>query len=332
MNRLPAAGILLLLFVLTLGAVLVAPLIGATPLDYRAVFLEGDPDSPDRIIFFSVRLPRVIFAAVAGGALALAGTLTQTILRNDLATPYTLGVAGGAAVGALLALRVMGLEGSAFVAGGALLGAFATVAVILACARALSSREGAATLVLIGVSLNLLAGSAILMIQYAADPMQAFQMIRWSMGAVDVVTWTPVALVGAALGAALVRAALWGASLNALAIGDEGAAALGVDPARVRFQALALAAIVTALVVAHAGPIGFVGLLVPHFLRRVFTGDHRFLVPASALAGAAFLVVCDAGARWFGGGLEVPVGLVTALIGGPVFLAVLIRQGLRAPG
>ena len=179
---------------------------------------------------------------------------------------------------------------------------------------------------MIGVTVNILLGSVILVIQYLADPFETFLMLRWLMGAVDVTGWTQPALLAVAAAAALLLSVAMARRLDALELGDLPAHSLGVDPARVRLFGLALASAATAVVVSVCGPIGFVGLLVPHAIRHAFGRGHAILLPASSLAGAAFLVASDAVARSIGGSIEVPVGIVTSLLGGPMFLALLARR------
>ncbi len=321
---------------LALAALVVAalcPLIGSTPIDLaRALGLKGaaaggGAANLDAQILFGIRLPRVLFGLLAGGALAMSGAVFQALLRNDLATPYTLGVSGGATVGALLALRW-----APGVAGGAItpLAAFATAALAVALIYALASLRGPgappATLLLAGVTLNLLFGSIILFIQYLSDPYQTYTLLRWLMGGLDISGYGAALALGgatAAGGAALLALAR---SLNLISFGDQTAAHLGVAVERTRLIALAAASLMTAIVVSFAGPIGFVGLIIPHALRRLFGADHRVLLPACALAGGAFLVVCDTGARTVFAPTELPVGVVTSFLGAPFFLYILFRR------
>lgn len=305
-----------------------APLVGSVEISLARAFdstIAADSNR-DAAILFNLRLPRVACAAAAGALLALAGALTQGILRNDLATPYTMGISSGAAVGSLLAIQLGGIGGQAGVGSAALAGAAGTMVAVLAIARRMASFEASPTLVLVGVTVNILLGSVILVIQYLADPFETFLMLRWLMGAVDVTGWTQPSLLGVAAVAALLLSAGGARRLDTLELGDLSAHALGVDPAPARLAGLALASAATAAVVSICGPIGFVGLIVPHGMRRLFGRGHAVLLPASAIAGAAFLVASDALARSLGGSLEVPVGIVTSLLGGPLFLFLLMRR------
>jgi len=315
--------------VFVLAAAAICPFVGPTRLDWAQVLHWGagakgtagaaSASNPDAMIFYGLRLPRVLFGLVAGAALALAGAVFQALLRNDLATPYTLGISGGASVGALLVLRFMpatlaGIAGIWLLPFSSFLFAGLTVALVLGLARGggRSSHRAAppSTLLLAGVTLNLLFGSLILLIQYCSDPYSAFMMFRWLLGGLD------VALV---LTAPARR-------LNLLSMGEMTAAHLGVSVERTRLVCLGVASLMTAAVVAFSGPIGFVGLIVPHALRRVIGPDHRILLPSAAMAGAGFLVVCDAAARTVLAPSEIPVGVITSLLGAPFFLWILFRH------
>lgn len=306
---------------------LAAPFFGYSALDYEQVFNFSIPpeENADAAIFFDLRLARVVFAALVGGALATAGAVFQVALRNDLATPYTLGISGGATLGTLAAIK-MGAMGAGMATGG-LLGAAVAVVAILALARSLrGSGESTVTLLLAGVTLNLVFGSVVLLVQYLSNPYETFFIVRWLMGGVDVVGLGRSAWLGPFLLAGFL--VLWAQAqpLNLINLDDQTARSLGENPDRRRLQVVAVAAALTALVVAFAGPIGFVGLIIPHGVRRVLGADNRFVLPGSALAGAAFLVLADTVGRTVGGAQEVPVGVVTALVGGPVFLGILLRR------
>lgn len=328
----PVLGALLALLA---AALLLTPCIGPTPISItraldRSIPLDANTDA---VIFFGTRLPRVLFAALVGAALAVGGAVYQALLRNDLATPYTLGVSGGASFGALLALRV---APSLFAAGGlparlwvpvmALGGAALAMALVVGLAGRSRRSDRTNTLLLSGVTLNLLFASGILIVQYLSDPHQAYAMLRWMMGGLDV---SSLALSGwLALPVVAAIGVLWGQShaLNVLSIGDRTAHHLGIDAERTRLVGLGAASLLAALVVAYAGPIGFVGLIVPHALRRLVGPDHRLLLPAVALGGATFLLLCDTLARTLAAPLELPVGIITAALGGPFFLWVLFRR------
>jgi iron complex transport system permease protein len=310
------------------GALLAALSIGVHDVSFARALDATIPrdQNIDRTILLSVRLPRALFGAVAGGILAMAGATFQALLRNDLATPYTLGVSGGASLAALGAMTLG--AGGVLVAPASLVGAAVAVAAVLLLASAAGRGSGARieTILLGGVTLNLLFSSGILVVQFLADPYEAYGIVRWLMGGLDVTALSVPLGVGAG-GLAGFAVLLWQArALNVMTLGDDAALHLGFDPQRARLVCLAAASGATALVVAWSGPIGFVGLIVPHAVRRVLGPDHRTLLPATLLAGAVFLVACDALGRAVGGVREIPVGIITSLVGGPFFLALLVQR------
>ncbi len=288
-------------------------------------------DSVAYQIVFRQRLPRTLLGLLVGFSLGVAGTAFQAILRNPLADPYTLGVASGSAVGAVIAISIpysfaLGPLSSVQVA--SLLGAALIVALIyrLGVRRRVLRIEA---LLLGGVTVALVGSSAILLVRTLVDPLQLVAIDRWMMGglavigAKDLAAILPMALPGLAL--LLMQAS----AFNQLALGDEMAFGRGVDPTRVQRTAFVAGSLVTAAAVSVSGPIGFVGLIVPHAVRRVIGPDHRLLLPCAGLAAAAFLVLCDTLARIVLAPAELPVGVVTALVGGPVFVVLLQRRGAR---
>lgn len=320
-----------LLAVALVVAAIVCPLLGSTRLDLWKVFAaDGGADAQ---IFFTARLPRVLFAMVAGAGLALAGVVYQALLRNDLADPYTLGVSGGASFGALLVLHLVP-AGMLLVALplASFAGAGSAVAIVYTLSAMRQRRVDPAKLLLAGITLNLLFSSGILLIQYLSDPYQTFSMIRWMMGGVDVSAVRIPAVVAAFVAPCAVIILLQAKRMNLLTLGDMTAAHLGVDVARTKGLLLAAASLMAAAIVAYAGPIGFVGLLVPHIARRLVGADHRLLLVPSALTGALLLLVCDTVARSLPSliprmpGSEIPVGIVTAFLGAPFFLVLLLRR------
>lgn len=321
-------GVALALLALVWAAVLVgAPMIGSHPVSFGAV-LNGDPTAV--AIFWQLRLPRVLLALLAGGGLALSGLGYQTLFRNSLAEPYTLGVASGAALGAVLALRFGGGAANAVGISGVALASFAGAlgATALVVGLALR-RHGVATqtLLLAGVAVSLSCSAIILFLQFLADSTQTFRMVRWMMGGLSVVGYREVLwLLPWTLGGSAVLLALrW--DLNLLLTGEELAASRGVDLARLRLQVLLVTSLMVGSLVAVAGPIGFVGLIVPHIVRRWVGSDHLHLALACLLGGGAFLTLCDAAARIVMAPAELPVGVLTALLGGPFFLSLLVLRG-----
>jgi cobalamin transport system permease protein len=320
--RLRPRTALLILLGLWLATLAIAPLVGSRSISLAAV-LQGEPTAAS--IFWQIRLPRVLLALLGGAALASSGLGFQTLFRNALAEPYTLGISSGAALGAVLALRYEGgqLLGFSLVALASFAGALAATALIVGLALRRQGIE-TPTLLLAGVAVSLSCSALILFLQYLADSTQTFRMVRWMMGGLSVVGYTEVLwlLPWVLGGSALLVALRW--ELNLLLTGEELAASRGVDLARLRLQVLLAASLMIGSLVAVAGPIGFVGLIVPHMLRRFVGHDHLFLVPACVLGGGAFLTLCDAAARTLMAPAELPVGILTALLGGPFFLWLLV--------
>jgi len=269
-----------------------------------------------------LRLPRALAAFAVGGLLALAGALMQVLLRNPLADPYVLGVSGGAAVGALAAMLV----GAAALAGpAAFAGALLSTFVVFALARSDAERApwAAARLLLTGVVVAAGWGAAIALLLALAPAAQVKGMVYWLLGDLSGAGMPGAAL--AVLAITLVASLAIARDLNALARGNDEAGALGVDVQRLALALYGLSALATAAAVTTAGSIGFVGLVVPHAMRLTLGNDQRLLLPASALAGGTLLVVADTAARTIVAPLELPVGVLTALIGVPAFLWLLNR-------
>ncbi len=316
---------------LAAAACLLAPLIGSTPLSLRRVFDRSIPfaDNADAQIFFVARLPRTLAAALVGASLAAAGVVFQGLLRNPLATPFTLGVSAGAALGAMLAITFpigLAFAGVSSVPIASFAGALGAVAIVYALATV--RRQGLSTTVLLlaGITLNAFFSSLILFIQYLADFSQTFRTVRWLMGDLDVGGYAPILsalpfmLAGFAAFAVLPRA------LNLLTLGADAAAARGVDVVRTQRLSFFSASLATGAAVSLGGPVGFIGIIVPHLVRLMVGSDHRIVLPASTLFGAAFLVACDTAARTIMAPMELPVGILTALVGGPFFLWLLLRR------
>jgi len=313
-------GVLLVALALAVGA-----LSGAAGFGWS--LLSGPDQASARAILWEVRLPRVLAAAALGAALALAGVAFQALVRNPLADPYVLGVSGGASVGGVAAL-VLGLP-----AAGLPVAAFGGALAALAGLRRLatvSGRMDVLTLLLTGAVFNATSAAAIVLVQTVASREELHALVFYLLGRVPPLAAGPLAVLAVAVLAAATLLGARGRALNALLLGEEGALQLGVDVERLKREVLAVGALLTALAVSWAGLIGFVGLVVPHVVRRLTGPDHRLLAPLSALSGAAFLVVADLVARIALVPRELPVGAVTALVGGPFFLLVLRRVPRRS--
>ena len=311
-------------------ACLLAPLAGSTPLSLARAFDWSQPyaSNVDAQIFFIARLPRVVAAALVGSSLAAAGVVFQALLRNPLATPFTLGISAGAALGAMLVLTfgsALAVATWASVPLASFAGAIAAVLVVYALARMRRRSFSTSVLLLAGVTLNSLLSALILLVQYFADMTQALQTVRWLLGDLDVASYAPVLAALPMLGLAVGTFFTLPRALNLLALGDEHATARGLDVIAVQRRAFFSASLATGAAVSIGGPIGFIGIVVPHMVRLMVGADHRLVVPASLGFGAAFLVGCDLVSRTVLAPIELPVGIVTALIGGPFFLWLLIR-------
>jgi iron complex transport system permease protein len=313
------------------AALLLAPLLGPTSISLGRAFDRTIPfaSNVDAQIFFVARLPRVAAAMLVGAALAAAGVVFQALLRNPLATPDTLGVSSGAALGAMIAITFhldFGIGGMPSVTLASLAGSIGALCIVYAVATA--RRRGLSTTVLLlgGVTMTAFFSALILFTQYLADFTDTFRTVRWLMGMLDVGSYTPLVGVLPILVPAFVLFATLPRSLDLISVGPDLAAARGVDVLRAERTALVSASLATGAAVSISGPIAFVGLVVPHLVRLLIGSDHRLVLPASALFGGAFLVSCDLVARTIFSPVEIPVGIVTALIGGPFFLWLLLRR------
>jgi iron complex transport system permease protein len=315
-------------FVATVAAVAIAPLVGSTPISFARAFSRTVPfaENVDAQIFFVARLPRVLAAALVGGTLAAAGVVFQALLRNPLATPYTLGVSSGAALGAMLAIAWGAALPMLGVTSASLAGAGLAVAVVYFLAQARHRGLSTTVLLLAGVTLNAFFSALILFVQYLGSPADLFRALRWLMGDLDVASYAPLAAAAPFVVLAFVGFAWLARPLNLLSIGTDAAGARGVNVERAQRLAFFSASLATGAAVSVGGPIGFVGIIVPHLVRLLTGADHRLVLPASALFGAAFLTACDVIARTAFAPMELPVGIITAVIGGPFFLWLLLRR------
>lgn len=316
---------------LTLAALVTAPLIGSTSISLARAFDRSIPfaDNPDAQIFFVARLPRTLAGALVGAMLASAGVIFQGLLRNPLATPFTLGVSAGAALGAMLAITFgwslawLGIPAAPLAS---FAGSLLAVAIVYLLATARHRGLSTNVLLLAGVTMNAFFSAVILFVQYFADFAETFRILRWLMGDLDIssyqpiVTALPLVVVSFAVFAWLAR------PLNLLALGPDAAESRGLDVLTAQRAAFLSASLATGAAVSVGGPVGFIGIIVPHLVRLLVGADHRIVLPASALFGAAFLIGCDAFARTVMAPLELPVGVITALIGGPFFLWLLVRK------
>lgn len=319
-----------------LGAVIASAFVGAfagavsiAPADVLAAIF-GSGDAPTLAIVRDLRLPRVIGAALVGGALAVAGTLLQGLLRNPLADPYVTGTSAGASLGAVVAIALGAAATPALLPLAAFAGALLAAAATWRLA-ALGGRTTVLTVLLGGVVLTSFAGAVLTFLLVASDRVVPHlrAILGWLLGGVSVLDRVELLVVAAVIALGALAAFAVAPRLDAFTFGEETAATLGVDVERTAAVVIAITALLTGAAVALAGVIGFIGLVVPHALRPVVGALHRRLVPASFLAGAATLVLADAGARTVLAPSELPVGVITGAIGGPFFLLLLVREQRR---
>ena len=299
------------------------PLIGGTPLDLLRVWNRQDPDWS---IFLQLRLSRTFLGLLAGSALALGGSVFQAMLRDGLATPYTLGVSSGASLGAIVAI-LYGWHVSAGVAGvwgGALAGA-AVVLVLVVIAATHQRNVSSLGLLLAGVAANSVCSSLILLLHGLSGLSQSFAISRWLIGSLDAVDYTALSLYAAVVATmaflVMSRARAW----NLLAVSDAWAAGRGADVRRLLQFGYLAGSVLAAVTVALTGPIGFIGLVVPHLVRVRVSADYRVLMPCSFFLGGVLLATCDTIGRVVLAPSEVPAGAITACIGGP-YLVWLVRH------
>jgi iron complex transport system permease protein len=310
----------------------VAPLVGSSPINLRRALDSSIPfaTNVDAQILFIARLPRVLAGALVGAALAASGVVFQALLRNPLATPFTLGVSAGASLGAMLVIILGGslaIGVWSSVPAASLAGAGVAAAIVYALANGPRRVMSTTVLLLAGVTLNAFFSALIVFVQYLADFAEVARAARWLMGDLDVGGFTPILAALPLVAAAALIFVRLPAALNLMGVDADSASARGVDVASTQRWAFFSASLATSGAVALAGPIGFIGIVVPHLVRLLVGVDHRIVLPASALFGATFLVACDLLARTIMAPVEIPVGIVTAIIGGPFFLWLLIREG-----
>ena len=316
---------------LAVATVLLAPLVGATAIDFRRAFDFSIPfaDNVDAQIFFVARLPRTLAGACVGALFAASGVVFQGLLRNPLATPFTLGVSTGAALGAVLAITFnwsLGFIGISAVPVAAFVGSLVAVAIVYALAQARHRGLSTTVLLLAGVTMNAFFSAMILFVQYFASFADTYRTLRWLMGDLDVSSYEPLLAALPTATVAFVVFAWLARPLNLLSLGSDSAESRGLDVARAQRAAFLSASLATGAAVSIGGPIGFVGIIIPHLVRLMVGPDHRLVLPAATLFGAAFLVGCDLIARTILAPVELPVGIITALLGGPFFLWLLIRK------
>ncbi len=315
----------LFLFAVFLLVLLVSLFFGATTISLSAL-TDIAQSTPEGKIFWELRFPRVCLAFCVGAGLSLGGAVFQSLFRNVLASPYTLGISSGAALGQAIALHIGLIVSSSLLWGalfGSLLGVGVTLSLLLVASynRSLLSGNG---LLLVGVVLNLFLGSLILFLQYISDFSAVLRTLRWIMGSFDVVGFSQAVLVACFVGGAFLYALLKRHELDLLSFGDELAGARGVNIVQEKRRFLIVISVMIGVIVSVCGPIGFIGIIVPHICRLLAGARHGALLPALLLFGGGFLVACDLLSRTLIAPYEIPVGVITSLLGGPFFVWVLL--------
>lgn len=320
-------GLLALLLVLTLSAAN----LGALKLSFATLW-HASADDVVWDIWLNIRLPRVLLAAVVGCALATSGAVMQGLFRNPLADPGLLGLSSGAAMFVGLAIvfpYALGLYGHMVAA---FLGSLAVSIIIFLLSR--SSHGTMSRLLLAGIAINALCGSAVGILSYVGDDQQLRQLSVWMMGSLGQAQWSTLAIAASVIVPVTLLTLLSASRLNLLQLGDEEAHYLGINVHQIKIRLLVLSALLVGVCVAVSGIIGFIGLVIPHLIRMRIGADHRWLLPGAALGGACLLLLADTIARTAAAPSEMPVGLITSLIGGPYFLWLIVKPkgGTHAGG
>jgi iron complex transport system permease protein len=317
---------LIMLALLALVALLLSVAFGAAHLPIRTVLdiVLGGGEPTERTIVLELRMPRAVLGLVSGGSLAVSGAVFQALLRNPLAEPYVLGISGGAAVGAV-AVIVLGAA-TGLVPVGALLGALISVGLVLRIATQTGRGLDTRVLLLAGVIASAFFQAIILVLLTLADVESFRSAVFWMMGSLASATWTDATMLGLYVAPSIVVLLALARPLNLLATGEETAQHLGLNVQRTKLVAFLVASLLVAASVAVCGVIGFIGLVIPHAIRMIWGVDHRFLLPASFIGGGAFLLLADTGARTVAAPAELPIGVITALIGVPIFVVLLRRR------
>lgn len=306
---------------------LAAPFVGIKGLDPRLIW-QPISSSMDAEIFWRLRVPRTSLAFMAGAALSLCGMVFQALFRNPLATPYTLGVSSGASLGAVLYLYT-GITFTVLGVSGVTLAAFAGAMLSIAVVLGLAGHQGygeANTTLLAGVAVSLFFSSLILFFQYLSDFTNSIRIMRWLMGGLETVGMQPIWQLMPVFLLGLAVVFYFRRELNLLMVGEEFAASRGTQLKLVKYALFLATSLTVAGVVSLCGPIGFVGMIAPHICRLLIGPDHRYLAPATVCFGGAFLTLCDIISRMLIPPAEIPVGVITAIMGGPFFLWLLTQR------
>jgi iron complex transport system permease protein len=319
-------ALVLSILIILLGAgIFFSFLVGSasiSPFDIKDILLS--PDSPDKSILLSLRLPRILLTITVGGALSLSGALLQGIFRNPLVEPYTLGIAGGSAlfIAMVIVLKPVFLPVIALLPVAGFSGSLVTLLLLYL----LSGRSGTLPLnelLLSGVMISFLCSSGLILLMAISHVEDLHSIIFWMMGSMERATWPLVWIMVAGSLVTLVISFFISSRLNALTLGEENAAHIGVPVESTKRTVFILASLLTGIAISCGGIIGFVGLIVPHLIRKTISADYRIILPASFFLGALFLLLCDTAVRTLFTPVELPVGVLTGLIGGSAFIIIL---------
>jgi iron complex transport system permease protein len=292
---------------------------------YQLVLGKGDPDSMLSAIIMKIRFPRVVLAAMVGATLSLGGLVFQALLRNPLAEPYILGISGGSAVGAIIGI-MLGLSRFPGVSLTAFLGSTGTLVLILflTAGQSLVKKE---SLLLSGVMVNAFCSAVIMFLVSITQDARLHNILFWLMGDLSTADLHQVGLLAIMLVPGFILLFWFSHTMNLLLMGKEMAQTMGVNIKAATVILLLVSSFMVSVTVSYCGLVGFVGLVIPHLLRRLLGADHRILVPACVLGGGAYLVICDLTARTLPRQGEMPIGVVTAIIGAPLFILLLKKSG-----
>ena len=341
--RIRALSLVLLLAGILVGGVVLSAITGQLPITptevagslLRAIGIDTTWAPTDPIVestLWVVRFPRIVMGLAVGAALAVAGGVMQAVFGNPLAEPGVVGVSSGAALGASAAIALgASVLGGPGVALFAFIGGLLATLLVYAVARA-GGRTEVVTLLLTGIAVNAIAQAGIAFVLFVADTASREQIVFWQLGSLGGSRWDQVALVAVVAATGIAVALLLARRYDLLALGERNARHLGVDVERLRLISIVLVALLTGAAVAFTGIIAFVGLVVPHLIRMIIGPAHRGLVLASAVGGGALLVVADLMTRTLVAGAELPIGMLTSLVGGPFFFWLLYRQRRRSGG
>jgi len=302
----------------------VSPFAGTASLDYNTLFESG---SLSQRIFLELRLPRILLAFVAGGTLALAGLLFQTLFRNSLMTPFTLGVSGGAVLGAGISIKLgLGLIlGISAVSIFGFAGALFTVVLLIILSRYLKRAEQE-SLLLLGIALSFFYTSALMVIFYLSSFTETATIMRFTMGSLSIVGYESLSAVSIIAAALLTVLWLKRFELQILAISDEQASLKGINTTKLTYTLLTITSLAIGVLVSLTGPIGFIGLIIPHMIKKLYQKSMSELIFPVFVLGGFFLLACDTLTRYFSTASEIPIGVITALIGGPFFIYLIISK------